>query len=271
MPLLRVKIILNEGGEGVPLSQLTDIADEAEKFLRYLAEDAGINVERGDWLARNFRNQSVRFDVERETTIPIEAAKEFNRKFEYVDAVMRQRRPLNGEIRHRTMVQYTKVAKALGPHEKLAFGLYRADDVTAKRPYKYAPLTKRDAEILSGFLSEEVTYRGSIHGHMHQLGVAELWFHLREAGSGELVRCDFREDVYRVVVEACERRNALIYVHGRITARRADRAVTRMRVDLIKAAPRLTEEQYLSFFGADPNYTGDMSSEDFIERNRYEH
>jgi hypothetical protein len=61
MPLLRVKVVLNEGGEGVPLSQLTDIANEVENFLRYLADDAGIEVNRADWLARAFENKSVRF------------------------------------------------------------------------------------------------------------------------------------------------------------------------------------------------------------------
>jgi hypothetical protein len=81
MSRLRVKLILNEGGEGVPLSQLTDIAEEAEKFLRYLAHDAGLTIQRGEWLARNFVNDSVRFDIEKESFQPIEAVKEFNRLF----------------------------------------------------------------------------------------------------------------------------------------------------------------------------------------------
>jgi hypothetical protein len=271
MPLLRIKMVLNEGGEGVPLAQLTDIAEEAEKFLRYLAEDAGINVKRGEWLARNFRNRSVRFDVEREATVAIEAVKEFNRKFEYVDLVRSEKRPLNGEVRHRTLLQYTKIAKALGPHEKIAFGLYRVDDTESDRPYKYAPLTKRDAEILSSYLSEEITYRGSVHGAIHDVGVAELWFHLRRFGTEDLIRCEFRELLYDDVIEACERRHSLVYVHGLITARRVDREITKVRAEQIKVGPRLTEEQYQSFFGAYPNYTGEISSEDFTERNWHEH
>jgi len=259
-------MVLNEGGEGVPLSQLTDIADEAEKFLRYLAEDAGIEVKRGEWLARNFKNRSVRFDVEREANIY--EAKEFNRKFEYVDLVRAERRRLNGEVKHRTLVQYTKVAKALGPHEKVAFGLYRVDE---ERPYRYSRLTKRDAEILAGFLAEEMTYRGSIHGVIHNVGVEELWFNLRHSASLDLVRCEFHVSLYREVIEACERRHALVYVHGLITARRVDQGVTRVRAEKIKVAPRLTEDRYRAFFGSDPEYTGELSSEEFIERNRYEH
>jgi hypothetical protein len=264
MPLLRVKLILNEGGEGVPLSQLTDIAEEAEKFLRYLAQDAGISVQRGEWLARNFRNRSVRFDVERESAIPIDAIKEFNQKFEYVDRVKNEKRRLNGEVQYRTLVQYTKIAKALGPHEKIGFGLYRADE---EKPYRQVPLTKRDAEILAGFLAEEVTYRGSIHGVIHDLGVEELWFHLRLAKSHNLVRCEFREHLYHDVIDACERRKALVYVHGIITARRVDRQIEKIKVDRIKVAPRLTEEHYQAFFGADPNYAGELNSETFVERN----
>jgi hypothetical protein len=268
MPLLRVKMVLNEGGEGVPLSQLTDIADEAEKFLRYLVEDAGILVKRGEWLARNFNNESVRFDVEREAHVSHDETKEFNRKFEYVDSIKAERRRLNGEVKHRTLVQYTRIAKALGPHEKIAFGLYRGEE---EKPYRWAPLSKREAEILSGHLSEEVTYRGSIHGAIHNVGIEELWFNLRHTRSGDLVKCEFHEPLYHEVIDACERRHAIVYVHGLITARRVDREITRVRVEKIKVAPRLSDERYLSFFGADSDYSGDLSSEEFIERNRYEH
>jgi hypothetical protein len=188
-------MILNEGGERVPLSQLTDIADEAEKFLRYLAEDADIAVRRGEWLARNFMNGSISFDVEREAHISLDEAKEFNRKFEYVDLVKTDKGRLNGEVKHRTLVQFTKVAKALGPHEKLAFGLYRGD---ADEPYRYANLTKRDAEILADYLAEETTYRGSIHGAIHDVGIEELWFHIRRSGflaNPSIRRCTKRVSV----------------------------------------------------------------------------
>jgi len=269
MTLLRVRMVLNEGGEGVQLSQLTDIADEAEKFLRYLAEDAGISVRRAEWLARNFQNGSLQFDVERETKITLDQAKDFNGKFEYVERVKSERKSLNGLVKHRTLVQYAKIAKALGPHEKIAFGLYHTEEET--KPYRYLPLTKREAEILSGFLSEEVTYRGSIHGLIHDIGVEELCFHLRNARDGNLVRCDFSEPLYQEVHDASARRHAVVYVHGLITARRVDREVIQVRADRIKVAPALSEERYQAFFGADPNYTGQLTSEEFVERGRYEH
>jgi hypothetical protein len=104
MPLLRVKMVLNEGGEGVPLSQLTDVAEEAEKFLRCLAQESNILVQRREWLARNFMNDSVSFDIEREAQIPLDAVKEFNRKFEHVDRVRRERRGLNREVTYRSLL-----------------------------------------------------------------------------------------------------------------------------------------------------------------------
>jgi hypothetical protein len=271
MSRLRVKLILNEGGEGVPLSQLTDIANEAEKFLRYLAQDSGLNVQRGEWLARNFVNKSVRFDIERESFVPIDSIKEFNRKFELVDAVKSNTAGLNGEVKHRTLVQYARVADALGPHEKLAFGLYRPDDSEDKEPYRFAPLTKREAVQLAGFLSQEAVYSGSVQGHVHSIGVAELFFQLRRLRTNELIRCEFEERLYQEILDACERRNSRIFVHGKITARRVDRHVSLIRVDGIKTAPALSEEKYRSLFGFDPNYTGDISSVDFSDlATRYE-
>jgi hypothetical protein len=266
--LLRVKLILNEGGEGVQLSQLTDIAEEAEKFLRYLAEDSRIAVKRNEWLARNFENKSVRFDVELESSIPVDLAKDFNQNFEYVDRVKNERKALNGAaVKHRTLVQYAKIAKTLGPHEKLAFGLYLPDQ---EAPYRHLPLTKREAEILSTFLSEEMTYRGSIHGMIHDIGIEEFFFHLRKATGGNLIRCDFKEPLYQDVHDAAARRHAMVYVHGLVTVRRVDREVTKFNVERIKVAPALSEDRYQAFFGADPDYTGSLSSEDFIERNRDE-
>jgi hypothetical protein len=158
------------------------------------------------------------------------------------------------------------VARALGPHEKITFGLYRPDD---DKPYIYALLTKRDAEIMAGFLSEEVTYSGSLDGRIHNVGVEELSFQLRRSRHPGLVKCEFEESLYRDVIEACKYRHALLYVHGLVTARRIDQEITRVRADKIKVAPRLSDEHYHSFFGSDADYTGDMSSEDFVERNRY--
>jgi hypothetical protein len=109
------------------------------------------------------------------------------------------------------------------------------------------------------------------HGKIHNVGIEDLWFQLRRSGSNDLVRCDFREALYSEVHEACNRRNALVYVHGLITARRVDQQVTEMRAEKLKVAPSLSDEQYRAFFGADPEYTGNSSSEEFIERNRYEH
>lgn len=272
MSRLRVKLILNEGGEGVPLSQLTDIAEEAEKFLRYLAQDAGLTIQRGEWLARNFVNDSVRFDIEKESFQPIEGVKEFNRLFEFVDSIKANAGLLNGEVRHRTLVQYAKVAEALGPHEKLAFGLYRPDDPDESKPYKFAPLSKREAVNLASFLSQEITYRGSVQGEIHNVGVADLNFQLRLSRSKELIRCEFKDSLYEEVIEACERRHSRVFVHGIITARRVDRHILLVKAERLKTAPVLSDARYRSFFGADPNYTGDASSEEFTDRNAgYEH
>ena len=227
-------------------------------WLRTLA----FRIRRTDWLARNFDNRSVRFDVEREASIPIKSAKEFNQKFEYVDRVRADRRALNGEVRHRTLTQYAKIAGPLGPHEKVAFGLYHVDE---DKPYKHVPLTKRDAELLTVFLSEELTYRGSIHGVIHDVGIEELWFHLRRTGSKELVRCEFSEDLYDDVHDACQHRHALIYVHGALTVRRVDRSITSAYATRIKVAPHLSDERYRNFFGAQPGYGGDLSSEDALD------
>lgn len=266
---LRVRLVLNEGGEGVPLAQLSGVSEEAEKFLRYLASDAGISVQRPDWLARNFKNGSLNFDIEDTATHDVDEVKAFNHRFAHVAAVKAGREKLNGIVKHRTVLQFAKVADSLAAHEKLAFGLYRPNEET---PFEWSPLTKREATDLKGRLLEEVSFKGTLQGSIHNIAVADLWFHLRDSRSEELVRCEFETKSYDEVIEAAHTRNARVYVRGSIVARRADRHVQRVKVARVVLAPTLSEERYQSFFGADPNYTGKMSTEEFIDEIRgYDH
>ena len=64
MARIRVRFEINKGQIGAPLDKLGEIASEAEKFLRMLAQDLRLDVKKGDWTALNFENGSVGFDVE---------------------------------------------------------------------------------------------------------------------------------------------------------------------------------------------------------------
>src|SRR3989442_15964787 len=61
MAELRVKIGLNKGRHGIPIHKLADVAAEAEKFFKMFAAD--VRLGKGEWIADNFENGSVEFDI----------------------------------------------------------------------------------------------------------------------------------------------------------------------------------------------------------------
>ena len=264
MARLRVKLVLNEGGEGIPMTQLASISEEAEKFIRYLAADAGMKVSTADLIARHFENRSVRFNIEDDGLHPSEDIRAFNAALRYVSEFKPGGKP-NGLVKHQTLLQYTKCANALRSHEKLSFGLFQSGE---EEPYEYRPLTKSNAVDLQSDLTSEVSYTGTIQGSIHTISPAELWFHFRSARAEKLVRCTFREPQYSKLIKAAERRRALVFIRGRIKARRFDREIQSVQAVDVSPAPILTDERYRAFFGADPNYTGDQTSAEFIEAAR---
>lgn len=261
MSRLRIRLVLNEGGEGAPFGQIVDVGREVERFLRYLAQDAGIAIERAEWVARDFENASVRFDIEAPTSVDERAIESFNRKFEYVVAFDGSK-PLDPTVKRRTILQFAKSAAALNAHEKMSFGLYHPGD---EKPYEYRHLSKLRAVELQNKLNETLRFITTLQGTIHNLGVEERYFNLRERKSDKLIRCDFPAQLYNAVHEAATKPNGLVYVRGNVEQRRVDRAVEGMKVKDIKAAPR-APDVIERLFGQHPDYTGEVTTQEFIDQ-----
>lgn len=259
MARIRIRIKLNEGGEGAPLSQLVSVAKEAEIFLRYLAQDIGIELPKSSWLARNFENSSVAFDTESEISTPLDKVREFNAGFNYVAQFDPEKQRVNGHVKQRTLLQFAKIADALGPHEKMGFGLYHESE---EKPYTWKPLYKRDALKLKEALTEEITYKGSIQGKADALFSGSLHFRIKLPKSEDIVSCYFEPSLYEAVAKAFQKRLAHIYVLGTVTARRVDRHIIQIQAHDIKVAPYFSDADYRNFFAAAPDYPGGVLDSD---------
>src|SRR5438477_9647503 len=66
MQKIRVRVEIKKGGEGVRLHQLADISEQALLFFTMLCRDAGLPIDRDQWIALNFKNESVDYDCETE-------------------------------------------------------------------------------------------------------------------------------------------------------------------------------------------------------------
>ena len=270
MARIRVRIRINEGGEGAPLDQLADIGHEVERFLRLMTQDIGLHVPKGQWIARNFENSSVAFDSEGPAEYSLEQLRDFNATFEYISTFDPERDRLNGSVKHRTVLQFAKIADPLQPHERVSFAIYRPSQDTAT---DWRPLTKRRATALKERLVQTLHYVGTLQGQLHNIVVEpSLSFNIRDAQTGELVHCDADDGLYEDLRRAMARRGALLYVRGNIAVRRIDRSITAVKATAIRVAPSLTAQQYDSFFGIAPTYTGELTTEEFIDRARgYDH
>lgn len=262
MSRLRVRLVLNEGGEGAPLGQIVDIGREVERFLRYLAEDSGVEIGRRDWVARDFENASVRFDVEAPKPLDDDAIDAFNRKFEYVATFDPSKKEAIKGVRHVTLLQYAKAAEGLAAHEKMSFGLYKPG---GEKPYEYRQLSKLRAVELQQKLTEKMRFKTTIQGTIHNLGVEEHYFNLRDRKSGRLIRCDFSAKQYDKVHEVARNPNALIYVRGLVDQRRVDRFIEGMKVEMLRQAP-VAPDVFTSLFGRYPDFTGELNTLEFIDQ-----
>jgi hypothetical protein len=108
-------------------------------------------------------------------------------------------------------------------------------------------------------------FKTTIQGTIHDLGVEEHYFSLRERKSGRLIRCDFSPKQYERVHEVAKKPNALIYVRGIVQQRRVDRFIESMKVELLKEAPT-APNVFTSLFGQYPDFTGALSTVEFVDQ-----
>lgn len=253
---IRFRIRLNRGRIGIPLDKLGSIAEETERFLKLLDKD--ISMPEGEWIASRFTNGSLAYDTVRVGAYAQEDSDKFNTAFQYIiktDPDMAK--TSNGLVSYETMVQYAAIAKHIDPDEKIEFGVYNGN----KRP-KWNSLTKNRADRIVKLVQRSVEYFGEICGTVNSLfkGVDDPHFTLRDILTGNLIRCDYNDDIYGDVHRAIERNDALVYVSGFIKANIFYEQIESIKTTAIKAAPILSNEDYKAFFGCAPNMIADCAN-----------
>lgn len=136
MARLRVRIELNRGGVGVPLQKLASVVKEAQAFFEMLAQDVGIEKNRGEWLAFDLDNGSLNFTAEYVGPVSSEQVRAFYAAFDGVTS-----------LRRATIAQFTRIAEAIGEDELVGFGLYQSDQ--ENEPNEWRCLSRRDALRIS--------------------------------------------------------------------------------------------------------------------------
>ena len=91
---------------------------------------------------------------------------------------------------------------------------------------------------------------------------------VRELSTKVLVDCFFEPNMYQEAVETLIERDAVIFIEGEVTEDRTKGQIESIKVEDFRPAPIFDEELTKRFIGSQPNYTGELTTEAFIEEAR---
>ncbi len=262
MSALRIRIELNKGRVGMPFGKLGRVCQEATKFLEMLCED--LELPEGDaWLAEKFENASLMFDVRHGIQIDPVAAELARQAMGMVFGETSENLPVAVKIRTETRRQFRKVTRALDPDEYMRIGVYRGDE---HRPDNWYEVQRSEAVELTEGIVDRGTY-GEVQGVVNAFfkEAQPPYVRIRELSTGNLVKCFFRVDQYQAAVELLEDRDAVVFVEGWLREDASTGATREVRVEDFTPAVDFDEKAVEALYGAVPDYTGSLTSEQFVE------
>ena len=215
MPELRIRVELNKGRIGIPLGKLAAIVEETAKFLALIGEDAGLGGDPHNWLAQNFSNNSVDFDIHKND---IKSEPKRKKAITLLRAVMEAPSDVSvttSPVSIATWRQYAKIAVPIDSDEKIDFGLYLDD---GNKPDQSFNLTKTIADRITRVFLKSTCYFGQVQGRVHALykEVERPRLVLRDL-EGYLVDCFYKPEHYPDVVKALTDETATVIAEGLVT------------------------------------------------------
>jgi|GraSoiStandDraft_12_1057312.scaffolds.fasta_scaffold29895_1 hypothetical protein len=253
MPRIKVRVEIKKGGVGVKLHQLADISEQSLLFLTMLCKDAGIPVEREQWIALNFDNQSVDYDCETEMEVELPKVRDYNAGLKAVASEDYASANLPFQLRQGTIRQFSNIAASLDANQLIQFGIYHDP---AHGVAETLPLTKEKASRIQKQVPEFVEYYGAIQGVIHALHKESDDPHItiREQVSRNLVKCYFSKEHYDEIVDLLRDRDAVVYTEGRISENVITGVLQSMQSERYRVLESVTYEFLDSIFGTDEQF-----------------
>lgn len=259
MARIKVRLVLNRGRHGAPLSKLGKISEQMEKFLRSLASDANIETRPGEWLAVNFKNGSVEYDAEFQGDVPQGAAQIFSRDLEFLADFDPESEGLNGAVSTGTALEYARIGTLIDPDEVIELGIYPGRG----GPIKWRNITFGKTAAIRREIETPLPAYGAVQGILHAWfkEAREPNFQLRELSTDALVRVVYPATLYSEVAKAVQERTTMLIVGGNMLFDRATRSAVEVRADRIQRQPMLSTAEFEAFFGSAPEFVADFDLE----------
>lgn len=267
MSHLKLRLRFNPGREGTPLDKLGDFATQAEKFLRAFAADLGVSVRKGEWLAKEFRNESTSWDTLYVHPVEDEITRAGVKALDALTGPDPYGACGAGTFSYTTLLEFSKIGKGMDPDEVYYIGMY--EDDSAEQPLWREVSYRKVAEIRKFLETPHVIY-GAVQGLLHAWfpGASPPFMQLRPLDGGDLIRCICTAQQYQKVHEATKVANTVLMVYGDVAWDRGTQTIQQVEVMDIEATHPLALEQFDQLFGSMPNATGDLSSGQYIDQLR---
>ena len=256
MKRLRLHLELNRGRHGMPLAKLAALQLDLLAFLSSLSSDLHLPIADDLWLADNFKNGSLLYDVEASIDLdeyPLSLAQDT------VEALLAGRpNDLTVSLNAKTQARFDKIWLHLDADEIARIGVYR----TQSEPSLFE-LRRSSSPQLVGGLIDRGEY-GEIQGEVHSLikGVKEPYIVIRELSTNEKVNCFFKKPQYKAIVDLLEDQQAIVFVEGWLRLDPETQFVKRVQVEEFRPAPDFSLDAYKRMLGSMPDYVVEQLDED---------
>ncbi|MCL1633527.1 hypothetical protein M2650_02550 [Luteimonas sp. SX5] len=262
MSALRIRIELNKGRVGMPFGKLARVCDETTRFLVMLSEDLGL-PQTDAWLAEEFENASVDFDVRYAYPVDPFQAEIGRQALEMIAGENSDYFGVSVRIRPETRRQFRNVTRALDPGEKMRIGVYKDNE---HRPVTWFDVQRSDATEITEGIVDRHTY-GEVQGVVNAFFKEHdpPYLRIRELSTGALVKCFFRPEMYKAAVELLEDKEAIVFVEGWLREDATTGITREIKVEDFTPACDFNEAEVSALFGSVPDYTGNLTSEQFVE------
>lgn len=266
MARFRIRLEVHRSERGISLATLGKLPEEAMRFLKLMGEDVQVAGLQSDWIATDFEDGSLLFTVESTGEADEAQVSTYRGALKRVLAYEPKTEAPVG-IRNETLAQYARLANSIARNESLRMGLFTNE---SERPDEWQDMSKQQAVGITEYFDELIESTGTIQGIVHSLYKESQppYFDLRELSNEKLIKCQYPPQLYEQVIDSLKKKDAVVLVQGEITARRRDRKIDHVVVRQMKVAPELTETDLEEFFGCAPDFTGDLSTEEYIRQMR---
>ncbi|MBA2735649.1 MAG: hypothetical protein H0U50_02565 [Pyrinomonadaceae bacterium] len=261
MAQFRIKLELNKGRHGIPLQRLANIAKEAEKFLEMFSQD--VKLEKNGWIADNFENGSLMYDVNYVGESEPHNIAVAHKAFEQITDIKTTPDELDFGIRKETFWQFAQIANHIEADDYIGIGLYKGEDVP-----EIKELSKERSLEIERQIAQRVVEFGGIQGEITALikGSNHLW--INDFATNNRVVCTFKGEMYSQVWQLLKSQDTVVNVEGWIT--KDNGKVIDFVIEKISSAVVYQEGDLEKLFGCDPNFTGELSTEEYVAKLRDE-